>query len=519
MLPWYAHVFPLILHACMPSVWNPQAESRTIFVSPSGDDAFPGTRERPIRSLARLQALPLGPGVQIRFEGGQRFEGTLRIDSAARGSEAQPLRIGAYGEGRAILDGGHGPAVVLSGTAHVQIRDLVLRGAGLDSGNTASGLIISQSQHVEVSDLEACGFQRAGVLIESAQHVTLRRVHAHRNGGAGIEAAGLQYPLRDNYALTLTGCRAERNPGNPAVRDNHSGNGIVVGLARQVLIDSCVAAENGGSMPWRGNGPVGIWVWECDSVVIQHCIAYRNRTAPGARDGGGFDLDGGVTYSIVQYNLSWENEGAGFGIFQYPGATPWHSNAFRYNVSIDDGHTAPDGAGIAWWNGDRDSSTFRRCWIHNNLIINRRAPALAYVSGSYHSSGFVFFRNIFQTAGPLLMPPELHGERFAGNVWGTADGGFRIGRYRTAEAWAKAAGQEWQDGRFAGQQASLYPELPAGWQITDPAQLHTLPLRTAALLPLYGDAPDYSAVLPPAAADFFGRPLPPDAARRPGIGP
>jgi hypothetical protein len=518
MLPWYVHAFPLILAACMPAVWNPQAESRTIFVSPSGSDAFPGTREQPVRSIDRLNELPLGPGVAIRFEGGQRFEGTLRIDSAARGSEAQPLRIGSYGAGRAILDGGIGPAVVLSRTAHIRIGDLVLRGAGLDSGNTASGLIISESQHVEAEDLEASGFQRAGVLIESAQHVTLRRVHAHRNGGAGIEAAGLRYPLRDNYALTFISCRAERNPGNPAVRDNHSGSGILAGLARRVLIDSCVAAENGGSMPWRGNGPVGIWVWECDSAVIQHCIAYRNRTAPGARDGGGFDLDGGVTYSVVQYNLSWENEGAGFGIFQYPGATPWHSNAFRYNVSIDDGHTAPDGAGIAWWNGDRDSSTFRRCWVHHNLIINRKAPALAYVPGSHHSSGFVFYGNIFQASGPLLTPPELHSERFAGNVWGSPGGGFRIGRYRAAEAWAKATGQEWQSGRFSGLQAVLYPELPAGWQITDPVELHTLPLRAAAPALPAGDIPDYSRVLPPAGQDFFGRLLEPGAARLPGIG-
>jgi hypothetical protein len=28
-----------------------------------------------------------------------------------------------------------------------------------------------------------------------------------------------------------------------------------------------------------GNGPVGIWACETDSVVIQHCISYRNKTA------------------------------------------------------------------------------------------------------------------------------------------------------------------------------------------------------------------------------------------------
>ena len=83
--------------------------------------------------------------------------------------------------------------------------------------------------------------------------------------------------------------------------------------------------------------PVGIWAYEADSVTIQHCIAYRNKTSKGSEDGGGFDLDGGTTNSTIQYCLTYENEGSGFGIFQYDGASPWKNNTVRFNISVNDG--------------------------------------------------------------------------------------------------------------------------------------------------------------------------------------
>ena len=79
-------------------------------------------------------------------------------------------------------------------------------------------------------------------------------------------------------------------------------------------------------MPRIGNGPVGIWADEASNVTIQYCISHPINTAKGAKDGGGFDFDGGITNSIIQYCLSYENQGAGYGLFQYAGASPWHNN-------------------------------------------------------------------------------------------------------------------------------------------------------------------------------------------------
>ena len=80
--------------------------------------------------------------------------------------------------------------------------------------------------------------------------------------------------------------------------------GTVLFNVARATIEYCKAAENGWDMPRKGNGPVGIWcACNADRVVIQHCISHHNKS-PGL-DGGGFDFDGGVTNSVMQYNYSY----------------------------------------------------------------------------------------------------------------------------------------------------------------------------------------------------------------------
>ncbi|TMI80588.1 MAG: right-handed parallel beta-helix repeat-containing protein, partial [Bacteroidetes bacterium] len=179
--------------------------------------------------------------------------------------------------------------------------------------------------------------------------------------------------------IKIVNCRADNNPGDPSNLQNHSGNGILVGNCRNVLIDYCTASNNGWDMPRIGNGPVGIWAYEADSVVIQHCIAYRNKTAKGAADGGGFDLDGGVTNSIIQYCLSYENWGSGYGIFQYDGADKWYNNTVRYCVSINDGLVTDHACGMLIWNGSNVGSDFTRFQAYNNVFYNDKKYAFAFL--------------------------------------------------------------------------------------------------------------------------------------------
>jgi hypothetical protein len=99
--------------------------------------------------------------------------------------------------------------------------------------------------------------------------------------------------------------------------DNHSGSGILISGTDSAIVEYCLAKNNGWDQPWEGNGPIGIWAYHSNNVIIQHCIAHSNKTNPKGWDGGGFDFDGGVTNSVMQYNLSYNNMGPGYGLYQY----------------------------------------------------------------------------------------------------------------------------------------------------------------------------------------------------------
>jgi hypothetical protein len=330
---------------------------KAFYIHEDGDDKNDGSFVHPWRTLIPVNSLHFRPGDSILFQGGHSFAGTLIIDSEERADSAHPVLISSYGGEPATIQAGDSSAVIINRAWFLSIRDLHLTGSGRKAGNLKPGLAIVNSNHISIDNIDISGFQKAGLLIYSSSDLSILNVYAHENGAAGIEVGGID-GKKDCNNLYFANCRAEDNPGDPSNLTNHSGNGIVVGECRNVTIEYCTATNNGWDMPRIGNGPVGIWAYEADRVTIQHCLSYRNKTSAGGADGGGFDLDGGVTNSVIQYCLSYENQGAGYCIFQYYYASPWHDNIFRYNISENDGSVSDAGAGMYVWNSSRVENLF-----------------------------------------------------------------------------------------------------------------------------------------------------------------
>ena len=366
-----------------------------------------------VKSIEEVNGLRLGPGDSVFFRGGGRFAGTVRVRGVS-GVRGRPVWIGSSG-GVATIDGGDSAAVVVDDSRWVRIRGLRLVGAGRKTGNVKDGLGIVGCSDVRVEHVEITGFQKSGLLVYGSRRVFLGAVYAHENGSAGITVEGPYGSKTGSRDLTIVHCRADDNPGDPTNLTNHSGNGIIAGHCTNVLIDSCSATNNGWDMPRIGNGPVGIWCYESDSVVIQRCLAYRNKTSPGAADGGGFDFDGGVTNSIIQYCHSYENQGAGYCIFQYSGASPWYHNIIRWNVGEDDGLVSDGRAGVYVWNSSNDSSQFYDCVIYGNTIYNTHEAAVSY-SVTSARKGFVWRENVLVGADSLIRG-DRGADVFVKNDW------------------------------------------------------------------------------------------------------
>ena len=174
-------------------------------------------------------------------------------------------------------------------------------------------------------------------------------------------------------------------------KGENSGSGAVLAQTKNATIEYCVAYNNGWLNDNTGGGPVGIWCYDAKNVTIQYNEAYDNGTSPGTADGDGFDLDGGVVNSIMQYNYSHHNWGAGYLIYEFGNARGTNrNNTVRYNISQNDGYGTEGYTGI-YLDDKCDNNR-----IYNNTVYsNVSSCALVGNFGTSVGVGNKFYNNIF----------------------------------------------------------------------------------------------------------------------------
>ncbi|MGQ9620616.1 MAG: right-handed parallel beta-helix repeat-containing protein, partial [Bacteroidales bacterium] len=370
-----------------------ERKSRSFYLSQDGNDSSSGTFKKPWKSVERINSEILQPGDKIFFRGGETFKGTLIIDSIDV-TGGNKLIISSYGIDRAVINGGASAGIHFINAHDFVVSNLLIEGDGRKSGNSSDGFIISYCDNFFIDSIEIYGFQHSGLKVSDCKNAVIQNVIAHDNGFAGIHVTSeiANHPTDyGNEHITISYCRAYNNPGDPTVVKNHSGNGILVSSVKGGTIEYCEAYNNGWDMLWTGNGPVGIWIWDCTDFLIQYCVSHHNKTNPFAKDGGGFDLDGGVSQSVIQYCISYCNQGAGYGLFEFGASKPWENNILRYNLSYNDG-LLNDGS-VAIWK-DKNAELMRNCEIYNNTFYNDTLRGISF-SAITNCNGIVFTNNIF----------------------------------------------------------------------------------------------------------------------------
>lgn len=132
-----------VLCLCVPAGSRGGAPRSYCISCRGGDDANPGTREAPWRSLDKLHASweLIGPGDSVLFRRGDLFApgrvgeriGLITIPNRKAGTAAMPIVVGAYGNGeRPVISGEncteYHQALRTGSLAHIEIRELEFRG-------------------------------------------------------------------------------------------------------------------------------------------------------------------------------------------------------------------------------------------------------------------------------------------------------------------------------------------------------------------------------------------------------
>lgn len=438
--------FTILVHSsCHP----PISQSSTFYVSLSGNDSNSGTSiHRAWRSIQHVNEQNLLPGSTVLFEGGATFSGSIELNRMDSSNETHPITVSSFGKGYALIDGDTSLAFKAENCNYFSVRKLHFKGKGRKEGNRSDGVYISGCNHISVDSLEIWGFQHSGLSIFKCSNARITNIYAHDNGFAGIHISGntiWEKEKYDNQDIYIAWCVSENNPGDPTVLTNHSGNGILASSVKGGVIEYCEAFNNGWDMPWHGNGPVGIWIWDCSDFKIQYCISHDNKTSKGAADGGGFDLDGGVSNSVIQYCLSYHNQGAGIGLFEFGAGKIWENNIVSYNISHNDGTNGQGSLSV--WKGEA-GGTIRNCEIYNNTFYNSNpdGPNLCLMN---NLTGFNFRSNVFVYNGSFLFKGQMiKDELFQNNCYWNLGGNKKFLGYPDIGKWARAKGKEQLNGKF-----------------------------------------------------------------------
>ncbi len=408
------------------------------YLSPTGNDGNTGSLEKPWQTISRINQHHFSKGDNIYFQAGEIFQGNLTINIESNPHSSDSLLITSYGSGMATLDAQNGWGIEIKNAGSVSIENLRVIGSGYDA-NQANGVNIFTDlgsdvrlPQVTLRNLETSGFGRFGISVGAMKDrsgydgILIEGVHSHHNGLGGISIWGSPDFTRPGYNhknVVIDASTVDHNPGKPNI-GAHSGDGIMLTSVDGGRISRCIAHNNG----WRNTangGPVGIWAWNSRQIIIEHNESHHNQTA-SRTDGGGFDLDGGVTDSILQYNYSHDNDGAGFLLAQFPKARPFSRNVIRFNVSINDGRKNQYPSIDIW---SDDPNEIRDIELYNNTVFNSgSSPTLRILGPSGRQIRIA--NNLFVTTSdsPLLSVDSGQIDvRFLSNAYWAIDTPFIIG--------------------------------------------------------------------------------------------
>jgi hypothetical protein len=452
----------------------------TYYVSPTGNDRAPGTStRRPWRTLARVNRVRLRPGDRVLLRGGTFFGGTLRLGHSDGGSAARPVVISSFGTGRATILAGGAPAIELHDLGGVRISNLTLVGSGATS-NRGSGVQAvndlrgaASLRMLDIEGVQASGFGFAGISLAGKpadgsqsgyRDVTINNCVAHDNRYYGVYVDGVEDARTTRYAnsgVKIENCRAYDNQGDPSFTRSHSGSGIFLADVNGGRIDHSVAYGNGALNACGDCGPVGIWAANANAVSIEHSESYENHSGPSGHDGDGFDLDGGTTNCVLQYDYSHDNDGTGFLLYDYAGAPHRvRGNTIRFNLSRDDSRRGGYPALLV----GNDGGEVEDSQVYNNSVL--LSPPVGGSPSALEAFGTVnaqFRDNLLATTGGLPVveaPGSQAGLSFQGNNYWSGDQDLSIAyagvNYASLPAWQAATGQERVGGKDVG--TSVAPE-------------------------------------------------------------
>ncbi len=344
----------------------------------AGSDSADGrTTATAWRSIERVNAATFVPGDTIRLRKGSVWN-NVSFHPAGSGAPGRPIVVAAYGSGSAPAihaAGAFSATVLLQNQSYWQVGDLEITNRhpsnplatrygvyvlASNAGAVRNIVLRNLSVHDVNGDpaVKTCG----GIFAEITGSTTPTWFDSLVIEGCTItDVSPVGIANTSSWATrTLTGNTTWTPSLNVLVRNNTVKrtvrNGIIIRVSHRPLIERNVLQECAKDS--SGNA---LFVFNCDSAIIQYNEAFLTRYNPGDEDAGGIDADYRCKSTIIQYNYCHDNEYGGIVVVSDGGgATTFNDGTVvRYNILKDNRNH------VIRTSGNVTNTTF-----HNNTILS-----------------------------------------------------------------------------------------------------------------------------------------------------
>ncbi|MDH3323364.1 MAG: right-handed parallel beta-helix repeat-containing protein [Flavobacteriaceae bacterium] len=415
------------------------------------------------KSLEKINRKNFKPGDQILLAAGQEFYGSIKLDHQY-GTKSKPIVISSYSqdnnnEAPIINAKGFLNGIKMTDCSHIKISGLSITANGGNKNNKKGmrcGILYTTTEKGNYENIVIENVTVKNVFFENPNFKRgkdeVKTANGTQSYGWGIRflIKGKQSKLKDvriesctvqNVAHTGIKINGEidnlnifnnkiTKTGGPGMQFSGITNGHLKGNKVNY------SGSKDDSRKWgRGSG---MWTWGCDTMLIEH-NEFRNANGPA--DSAGCHIDFNCSNIIVQYNVS-ENNAGGFAEIL---GNNWNC-AYRYNVSINDGHrvkkkgVAFQEGKIYWLSGFVGKNKERHgpynSYFYNNTIYVK-SDIEAKMAVARVASGALLANNIFYIEG---MSKAVLGDQYQPQVAGKSEVEniiFKNNLFLKAENWPK----------------------------------------------------------------------------------
>lgn len=326
--------------------WSTNAQAALYEVSPTGNDANPGTMALPWKTLQKA------------------------ADSVVAGDKVW-VNTGTYAGFRMRTSG--------TATARITFQSKTKNGAKINApGPKADPDLISvlSASYITIDGFEVTGAPRAGIGVRSwftddgsdTRNNIVQNCYCHDNG---LPSGGAHDGIFTGFALNFTaqdnvcdhngehGIYISNSADNPVLRRNVCSNNRACGIQLNADLNTGNGAQDGLISGW----------------VVERNIIFGNGTAGGA----GINLDGDIN-GICRNNLIYNNLASGIALYAIDGAKASRNNLIVNNTIYNPNSTR---AALYLDNGANNNVVF------NNILLSGKGIDAGTVIGFSHDYNVV----------------------------------------------------------------------------------------------------------------------------------